>query len=102
MPLTRKRRIALLLEGDPFIECLLKSKRKYGVHPINRYRKAYGEFHHLYKQLRKYPERFFQYLRMSINTFDLLLNKIKTSIGKKTTNFGKPISTEERLVVTIR
>lgn len=102
MPLTRARRIALLLEDDAFMDPFLTKKRKYGVHPINRYRKAYGEYHHLYKHLRKYPERFFQYLRMSIDTFDLLLNKIRTGIVKKTTNFGKPISTEERLVITIR
>ncbi|XP_030752335.1 uncharacterized protein LOC115879580 [Sitophilus oryzae] len=102
MPLTRARRIALFLEDDVFLDPFLKKKRKYGVHPINRYRKAYGEYHHLYKHLRKYPERVFQYLGMSIHTFYLLLDKIKTSIVKKTTNFGKPISIEERLVVTIR
>lgn len=103
MPLSRKRRITLLLEDNLLPISLSQSKkRRYGVHPVNRYRNEYGEFHHLYKQLKKYPERFFQYMRMSVETFDLLLQKVERNIEKLTTNFGKPISSEERLVVTVR
>ncbi|KAJ8943744.1 hypothetical protein NQ317_007925 [Molorchus minor] len=90
MSLSRKRRIALLLEDDLLPSSFSHSKkRQYGVHPVNRYRQEYGEFHHLYRQLRKYPERFFQYLRMSVETFDVLLKKMKRKIEKHTTNFGE-------------
>lgn len=76
--------IAVLLGDYPFIDPILKCKRKYGVHPINRYRKAYREFHHLYKQLKIYLDGFLKYARMSINTFYLILpNKIGGSLVKK-------------------
>ena len=42
-----------------------KYNRKYWVHPINQTCKVFGEFHTLYKDLRKYPDRFYTYYRMS-------------------------------------
>ncbi|KAG8294931.1 hypothetical protein J6590_091768 [Homalodisca vitripennis] len=33
--------------------------KRWGVHPINRERMVYGEYHHLIKQLEEDPERFF-------------------------------------------
>ncbi|KAG8323829.1 hypothetical protein J6590_106400, partial [Homalodisca vitripennis] len=33
--------------------------KRWGVHPINRRRRAHGEYHHLMKQLKEKPERFF-------------------------------------------
>lgn len=65
-------------------------------------RHLYGEFHTLYDQLRKYPNKFFEYTRMSINTFDYILNEIRFVITRSTTNFCKPISAEERLFLTIK
>jgi len=61
----------------------------------------YGEFHHLYADLRKSPTNFFEYLRMSIGTYDFILKRIGKLIQKKTTNFKKPISNAERLYVTL-
>ncbi|KAG8273448.1 hypothetical protein J6590_019155 [Homalodisca vitripennis] len=61
--------------------------KRWGVHPINRRRRAYGEYHHLMKQLKEKPERFFQYTRMSVPTFaggsrgscsSAILNRLKT------------------------
>ena len=50
------------------------SVREYQVHPVNVDRHIFGEYHHLYKKLRNYPNRFFEYLRMEIETFDYILN----------------------------
>ncbi|KAG8310429.1 hypothetical protein J6590_064457 [Homalodisca vitripennis] len=33
--------------------------KRWGVHPINTRRRVYGEYHHLIKQLKENPERFF-------------------------------------------
>ncbi|KAL4132034.1 hypothetical protein QTP88_009255 [Uroleucon formosanum] len=51
---------------------------------------------------RKYPEKFFDYYRMSINSFDELLQKVRESITKNYTQLRNPITLEERLTVTIR
>nr|CAI5833291.1 unnamed protein product [Callosobruchus analis] len=80
----------------------LKWKRV-GVHPLNRVRSDYGEFHHLFKNVRKDDERFFQYTRMSQNTFDYILQKVEPRLTKNWCNLHKqPILPEERLVITIR
>lgn len=61
-----------------------------------------GEFYHVCRDARKYEEKFFEYLRMSIKTFDLVLDTVKSNICKQETNFRLPISAEERLVITVR
>jgi hypothetical protein len=62
----------------------------------------YGEFHRLYWQLRNHPERVFESTRMSMETFDFLLSRVSHRLQKQTTNYRKPISHAQRLVVTIR
>jgi hypothetical protein len=52
-------------------------------------RMKFGEFHHLYRQLRT-------------STFDYIVNAIKSEIRYKPTNFQRPISVEERLMLTLR
>lgn len=42
---------------------------KYWVHEINMKRSHYGEFHHLYPDLKKDPTKFFQYFRLSYEKF---------------------------------
>uniref|UniRef100_T1H970 CUB domain-containing protein n=1 Tax=Rhodnius prolixus TaxID=13249 RepID=T1H970_RHOPR len=84
---------------------ILKKKRlrKYHVHPINKKRSTLGEFHHLYKELRNYPDRFFEYVRMGPPTFDYILEKIRSKLSKLWKNcHGNPITIEEKLVITLR
>lgn len=73
---------------------LLEKER---VHPINRCRKIYGEFHHLFFDLRQFLTMFFEYPRMSIETYGFILTKIHHHIKKNTTNFKNPISPAEKL-----
>ena len=94
-------RLSILLDNPILRNSFLKKKRV-GIHPINRRRLIYGEYHHLYTDLRKSPDKFFDYLRMSVNTYDFILSKINHRIRKKISNFKKPISPAERLYVTIR
>lgn len=99
-----KPMLELLLSRNMYLNylCVRRTYRRYGVHPINQERKKFGEFHHLYPKLRQYPDKFFSYARMSIETFDFLLNKVKEDLTKQVTNFCRPISPEERLIVTLR
>ena len=84
---------------------ILKKKRfrRYHVHPINKKRSTLGEFHYLYKELRNYPDRFFEYVRMGPPTFDYILEKIRSKLRKRRKNcHGNPITIEEKLVITLR
>lgn len=82
---------------------LFAKEKLFGAHPINRKRKEFGEFHNLYGELRNYPDKFYAYTRMSIDTFDYILNKIELKLTKHWTNFIKtPILPCEQLIVTLR
>uniref|UniRef100_A0A8C5PSJ8 Protein ANTAGONIST OF LIKE HETEROCHROMATIN PROTEIN 1-like n=1 Tax=Leptobrachium leishanense TaxID=445787 RepID=A0A8C5PSJ8_9ANUR len=81
----------------------LKKKRKWWVHPINSLRDTHGHFHTLYKPLREGdPVKFFNYLRMSIVSFDELLASVKKPLTKMDTKMRGAISPEEMLVITLR
>ena len=79
-----------------------KYNQKYWVHPINRTCKDLGEFHTLYKDLRKYPDRFYTYYRMSIEQFDTILAQIEHLIYKPNSKWQHSISLEEKLAICIR
>ena len=94
-----------LLESCAIKHLLLQelSVAEYQVHLVNVDRNIYGEYHHLYGKLRNYPNRFFQYLRMEIETFDCILNFTSGKMQKKWKNsHGNPIAQKETLVLTLR
>lgn len=95
---------ALLLESNATKWFLMyNNDREFQVHPVNMEREDYGEFHHLYKKLRNFPDRFFQYLRMGIHTFDYIKDLVSPKLQKNWCNLhSDPITQEERLVVTLR
>ena len=47
----------------------VKNKRKHWVHPNNSEKKNYGEFLHLFEELRRDESRVFSYLRIKPATF---------------------------------
>ncbi|XP_016662197.1 uncharacterized protein LOC107884489 [Acyrthosiphon pisum] len=79
-----------------------KQERKYWVHPINSDREESNKFNIFYENIRCYSEKFFEYYRMSISSFDELLEKIRPFITKQNTTFRNVISPEERLTITLR
>ena len=79
-----------------------REHRKVGVHPINRDREQLGEYHHLFQQIKHDEKKFYQYTRMKKRTIDIILEAVSPHLQKQTTNFRKPISPEERLVITLR
>ena len=56
----------------------------------------------MYPELRSNPGQFKEYCRMLPPTFDYVVEAIKPVVERATTNFRKPISVEERLMVTLR
>ncbi|KAG8223190.1 hypothetical protein J437_LFUL000356 [Ladona fulva] len=62
------------------------SARECHVHPVNHERKVFGEHRHLYQKLRNYPERFFQYSRMDVKTFDYIKARVSPKLQKNWRN----------------
>lgn len=79
-----------------------KNKRSRANSFIYDDRLVFGEFYHLYPQLRTDDALFRSYTRMTPKTFDYILESITPEFDFQTTNFQEPISIEERLVITIR
>ncbi|CAI6374003.1 unnamed protein product [Macrosiphum euphorbiae] len=80
----------------------IKKKKKYWVHPITSQRLLKGQFYKLHNELRSYPVKFFNFYRMSVKSFDDLLNLIRPSITYQDSKWRKAIPPEERLSVTLR
>lgn len=78
-------------------------RRKVGIHAINRGRGRFGEYHHLFPQVKLDKVRFFSYMRMELTTFSYILKKIEGVLVKFWGNWHKqPIHAEERLVICLR
>lgn len=74
--------------------------RKMWMHPLNMRRPIDGEFVRLCVPLRRYPDKFYKYFRMSVSTFDYVVDGIKCDITKRSNR--EPVGPAERLAVTIR
>ena len=74
----------------------------YWVHPIYQSHQQFGEFNTLYKDLRKYPDRFYTYNKMSTEQFDYILAQIEHLIYKPTTIWWCSMYAEEKLTICIR
>ena len=93
----------LLRNKNCTIPIILDNIERCQVHELNRIRKTFGEYHHLFPVLRKCPEKFKQYMRMKVETFDHVLLNVQNKLKKKWyTLHQQPILPEEQLVITIR
>ena len=59
----RKRNVAIATSWYNYLYGDIKMKRRYAVHPINRERKQFGEFHHLFPRLLEDDVKFKDYFR---------------------------------------
>ena len=81
----------------------LLRKQRSAVRGYVRLRGYYGAFHSLVQELKdEDAKKYKNFLRMSPETFDKLLQLVRPLIQKEETNFKKPIAPEERLAVTLR
>ncbi|CAH2010300.1 unnamed protein product [Acanthoscelides obtectus] len=78
-----------------------KKRRLCWINEILSRRNLLGEFHHLHDDLLNDPQKFFDYYRMSLDTFQYILSAIESSIAKDS-NFRETIRPVERLSVTLR
>ncbi|KAL5235250.1 hypothetical protein ACI65C_002660 [Semiaphis heraclei] len=79
-----------------------KKNRKYWVHPLLSARSTKGLLNLFYNDLRKYEDNFFNYLRMSVSSFDELMEQLQEDLTGQQTNMRECISPLEKLVVTLR
>ena len=96
----RRRRLRIFVLFTLWQMCQVE--RNIWVHPLNQKRSRKGKFYILYKAQRKFPERFFENYRMSVQQFDYLLGLISPLIEGKSCNFRTPISAKQKLVLTLR
>ncbi|KAL5238629.1 hypothetical protein ACI65C_006039 [Semiaphis heraclei] len=94
--------IICMAEAAGELEEPAQKHRRYWVHPIHSSREHDIQFQMFYNNLKKYPEKFFDYYRMSISLLEELLEKVRPNLKKETTHLRNPISPEERLTVTLR
>ena len=79
-----------------------RKPRKYWVHPLNAVRMNVGQYHTIMYDLRADDNKFFDYFRMSQNSFDDLLGMLEPHIKKRDTHMRTSISAEQRLTITLR
>lgn len=75
------------------------------THELFETRDTQGEYATLFPLLKRHPDKFHKYMRMKLETFNYILNKIELdpTITKKWCNFHKqPIYPEQQLVVFLR
>lgn len=79
-----------------------RRQRRWWVHPVIDVRLTMGSFVTLYPKLREYPPKVFNYLRMSITSFDELLSLVKDDLSPCEYVVRDGISPEQKLVITLR
>jgi len=79
-----------------------KKKRQYWVHPILEDRSVKGLFATLYTDLRANPDKFFLFARMSLSSFDELVQKLESKLQKQEMHMRMSISPVEKVLVTLR
>ena len=67
---------------------------------MNAARDEEGQFHTIMDKLYDDPKKFYEYFRMSQQTFQELLDLLEPHITKKDTNMRKSISAKQRLAIT--
>ncbi|CAH1971178.1 unnamed protein product [Acanthoscelides obtectus] len=80
-----------------------RRKRRWSIHPINSARNLRGTYYTLHKELRRDNDKFFNYYRMSIASFDELCEKLKNTFNKDRELIqGFAFEAEEMLSMTLR
>ena len=89
---SRKRKALLFLLADTPVWVLDQIvDRKHWIHPMNKDSERFGEFQHLFTALKQDEDRFKSYFRMTLSTFEYILNLVKDEISKQNTAFRNAI-----------
>ena len=76
--------------------------RRFWIHPLNLLRSQMGEHLKIEAMHSQYPQKFFEYTRMTPRLFDSLLSLVQAKITKKDTNWRDSISARTRLFIALR
>lgn len=76
--------------------------RRYWVHPLLQVRYVEGAFYTIFEKVRQHEEKFFNYFRMSVSTFDYLVARLRSNISRRDTLMRDCIPPTEMLAVTLR
>ena len=79
-----------------------RHRRRLWIHPLIAERSKTGAFNTLFHELRQDNMKFFNYFRMSITTFDELLNKLHDHLLRQDSKMRDSIKPVERLSVALR
>jgi hypothetical protein len=78
-----------------------KRKHKFWMHPLINSRQERDMSYTVFNGLRNDGSEFFNYFRMSVFSFDELIQRIRNDISESDTNV-RCVPPEERLAVTLR
>ena len=93
----------LILSGLLYCHLKKKKKRRFWEHPLVKERLKTSLFYTLFlKEIQDDESKFFNFVRMSKNSFYELLDLIKGAITKQDTVMRRSITPEEKLVITLR
>ncbi|XP_012546308.1 uncharacterized protein LOC105841711 [Bombyx mori] len=79
-----------------------RRQRRYWVHPILRERLSSSLFVTLYPKLRLHEEKFFNYFRMSVASFDFLYDCVENYLKPRDGAIRYCITPKEKFIVTLR
>ncbi|KAL4708934.1 hypothetical protein ACJJTC_014962 [Scirpophaga incertulas] len=80
-----------------------RQNRRFWVHPINQESVRTITFEKLFENRRNDEKMFFNYFRMSIESFEKLLTRLEnSSLPKSNTNMRKCLSTKMKLAICLR
>ncbi|XP_071555013.1 uncharacterized protein [Temnothorax nylanderi] len=74
-------------------------KKRLWVRPIYRRRPQFGDFQHLFQELKEDAIMFFKYTRMNLLTFNKLLDIMRPHLEKRN---WRALPAEQRLIITLR
>lgn len=76
-----------------------KKRRRWWIHPINKNKLLYSnQFFDRHEKIKQFPDNFFSYYRMSVNSFDELVQALREDC----TTIRRYISLEEKITITLR
>ena len=78
-----------------------RRNRLHWVHPIIQKREEFGAFYTLF-ELRDDANKFFNYFRMSVSSFDEMHRRLKESLQRRNSKMRNCIQPVEMLAVAIR
>ncbi|PIO22830.1 hypothetical protein AB205_0168120, partial [Aquarana catesbeiana] len=78
-----------------------RRRHRFWIHPIVAQREVRGQFGALYNDLHAHEDKFFNYTRMSIRSFDELLALLSSHLERQNTSFRRSIPAVERLIITL-